>query len=63
MADGDANIELWHQGVMANLRGEPCPTEPHGRAGWLHREREKRVRVVMPVRPEGYYHAPIGTFD
>lgn len=24
---------------------------------------DKRTNVVMPVRPEGYYHAPIGTFD
>ena len=21
------------------------------------------IEVVMPARPEGYYHAPIGTFD
>jgi len=24
---------------------------------------DKRVCVVMPARPEGYYHMPIGTFD
>lgn len=62
MTDDD-KIDLYHEGYDANRTGKPCPTEPHSRAGWLDRERNKRVRVVMPARPEGYYHAPIGTFD
>lgn len=26
-------------------------------------EADKRTSCVMPTRPEGYYHCPIGTFE
>lgn len=59
----DEKIDSWHEGYDAHLKGKPCPTEENARAGWLERERSRRVHAVLPERPEGYYHMPIGTFD
>lgn len=55
----DAKIDRWHAGYFAKVR----PTDPDELDGWLQAQEARRVRVVMPARPEGYYHAPIGTFD
>lgn len=60
----DADLDLWNNAALAALRGKACPAQDaHSLAGYAHGLKERKVRVVMPRRPEGYYHAPIGTFD
>lgn len=60
----DAQIDLWNNAALAALRGQPCPAfDEHSLDGYKHGLNERKVRVVMPRRSEGYYHAPIGTFD
>lgn len=63
MQDNDKNCEAYHNGYMAHKTGKPRPTEDQAAQGWDDRARDCKVVVVMPVRPEGYYHYPIGTFD
>lgn len=54
----------WNDGALDALRGKArASTVPMYLDGYAHGLRERKVRVVMPARPEGYYHAPIGTFD
>jgi len=59
----DAKIDRWHTGYFAKER----PTDPDELEGWLHRQNEPPPsRWGTPdavVRPEGYYHMPLGTFD
>lgn len=62
-ADEDAAIDRFHAGYDAHKRGEPCPIEKDARDGWSTRAHACQVRVVMPRRPEGYYHMPLGTFE
>lgn len=62
-AAAEAQIERFHAGYDAHKRGEPCPTEKDAAEGWNTRAHACQVRVVMPHRPEGYYHSPIGTFE
>lgn len=61
--DTDARIDRFHDGYFAHKRGEARPTDADAAAGWDQRAIDCRVRVVMPRRPEGYYHAAPGTFD
>jgi hypothetical protein len=61
--DEDAAIDRFHAGYDAHWAGQPCPTEKDAAEGWKTRDREGRVQVVMPARPEGYYHMPLGTFE
>ncbi len=64
--DDDAaedRINRFHDGYWAHKRGEARPNDPHAAAGWDDRARDQKVRVIMPARPEGYYHAKPGTFD
>lgn len=62
-ATTDQKIDRWHDGYFAHRDGKPQPSDPDAAAGWQHREDSRQVRVAMCSRPEGYYHAPIGTFD
>jgi hypothetical protein len=61
--DNDAAIDRYHDGYGMFLAGGACPMDADMAEGWRDAERASRVRVVMPRRPEGYYHAPIGAFD
>lgn len=54
----DAKIDRWHDGYFAKER----PTDPDELDGWRQAQEDRKVVVVMPVRPEGYYHMPLGTF-
>lgn len=56
----DAKIDRWHNGYFAKVR--PAAEFPDELEGWLHRQNEAPP-PRLPSRPEGYYHAPIGTFD
>lgn len=59
----DANIDAYHRGWDAHAKNTACPRDPIEGAGWRDRARAVRVQPVMPARPEGYYHAPLGTFE
>lgn len=59
----DRLIDLFHEGYAAFLAGRPMPADPEQASGWRDAQRASLVRVVMPRRPEGYYHMPLGTFD
>lgn len=61
--DDEAAIDAYHDGYDAFWKGQPKPDGSHQAAGWTDAQRASRVRVVMPRRPEGYYHAPVGSFD
>lgn len=58
-----AEADAFCAGYLSFRDGKPQPTDPVKAEGWLDAQRASRVRVVMPARPEGYYHAPLGTFD
>jgi hypothetical protein len=57
----DAKVDRWHNGYFMAVRGLHRPTDADEAAGWDHRANEGPVVEVS--RPEGYYHAPIGTFE
>lgn len=59
----DVRCDKYHDGYDAFCRRQPCPTEQHAANGWRNAEAASQTVVVMPERPEGYYHMPIGTFD
>lgn len=60
----DARIDRWNDGALDALRGKASQMQDADYLdGYEHGLREARVVVVMPVRPEGYYHAPLGAFD
>ena len=55
----DAKIDRWHDGYFAKQR----PTDPDELEGWLHAREDAKRHVPTIVRPEGYYHLPVGSFD
>lgn len=64
MNDTIEEIDRWNSAALAAFRGKQCPaSDPHSVAGYRYGLDARRVTPVMPIRPEGYYHAPIGTFE
>ena len=70
--DNVARIDAFHDGYFAHKARKPLSDNPHGldiglatawADGWNERENDQKVVVVMPHRPEGYYHMPVGSFD
>jgi hypothetical protein len=60
----EAAADRWNDAAIAAMRGLPRPGDDEDSlAGYAHGLEQRKVRVIMPRRPEGYYHAPIGTFD
>jgi hypothetical protein len=60
----DAKIDRWNNGAIDGCKGIAAKSDDADyMEGYRHGQDERKVRVVMPKRPEGYYHAPIGTFD
>lgn len=62
--ENDRKIDLWHDGYFMYRRGEPRPShDADMAAGWDEGKDSARVRPALIIRPEGYYHAPIGMFE
>lgn len=60
----DAAIDRWHDGALDCYRGRPKASDDKDYLeGYAYAEAGKNVRTEIPERPEGYYHAPLGTFD
>ncbi|RWR30464.1 hypothetical protein D2T29_12395 [Sinirhodobacter populi] len=61
----DAAIDAWHEGYFAGRANKLVTGDPHFASGWFKGRCETLypVKVTMPDRPEGYYHAPLGAFD
>jgi hypothetical protein len=56
-------IDRWHDGALDAYRGRPKTSEDaHYLEGYKHALNERQVQVVEIVRPEGYYHMPLGSF-
>lgn len=54
--EADRLIDLYHDGYDLRRQGQPRPADPSMAMGWDDAEKASKVRVVMPARPEGYYH-------
>ena len=53
----DAAADRWNDAALAAIRGLPCPAQDlDSLAGYAHGVEERKVRVHVPRRPEGYYH-------
>lgn len=62
-AENDARLDRWNDGALDGSRNKArASDDPDYLEGYAHGQDGRRVRVVMPARPEGYYHAPLGTF-
>jgi len=62
--DDDAKADRWNDGALDALRGAiQKSNDPDYLEGYARGLELSKVRAVMPERPEGYYHAPIGAFD
>jgi len=50
--------DQWNDGALDGCRGRPkASAEIAYLEGYAHGLDTRKVRVVMPVRPEGYYHS------
>ncbi len=61
-AEHDAGLDAFNDGWLAFRASAPCPYAAGLLAdawheGWRDAQRASRVRVVMPTRPEGYFHS------
>lgn len=62
--NNEEHLDRWNDGALDGFRGKPIASDDvHYMDGYKTGQRDRRVRVVMPARPEGYYHSPVGTFD
>jgi hypothetical protein len=61
--EAEAAADAYAAGFLGYGRGEPRPADPHAAEGWDEARAMRDVRVVMPRRPEGYWHMPLGTFE
>ena len=59
----DAIADRYAAGFLAHGNGDPRPTDIVAAEGWDEAARSAKVRVEMPTRPEGYWHAAPGVFD
>jgi hypothetical protein len=51
-------IARWNDGAIDGCRGIAARSDdPDYLEGLAHGKNERKVRVVMPHRPEGYYHS------
>jgi len=60
----DAALDRWNDGAIDGCRGKAKASDDADYlAGYADGERSRQTVVVMPTRPEGYYHMPLGTFE
>ena len=60
----ESHLDRWNDGAIDGCHGrKPRSQDADYLAGYEHGKHERKVRAVMPERPEGYYHAAVGTFD
>jgi hypothetical protein len=56
--DNDAAIDAWNNGAIDGIRGNAQASDDRDYLhGYIHGAEQRKVRPVMPVRPEGYYHS------
>ena len=59
----DERADRWTDGTLDGCRGKSAVTNDADYLdGYAHGLESRKVRVTAPSRPEGYYHAHIGTF-
>lgn len=52
--------DRWNDGALDGCRNKPkAGTDPDYLAGYAEGQEMRKVQVVMPERPEGYYHQPV----
>jgi len=52
--------DQWNDGALDGCRGRPkASAELAYLEGYAYGLDTRKVRVVMPPRPEGYYHTPL----
>ena len=62
--EDDAAMDRWNDGALDGCnRKPPASDDKDYLEGHAHGIECSKTVVVMPERPEGYYHAPVGTFD
>lgn len=62
--EADEAGDRWNDGALDGIRLRPKASEdPDYLEGYAHGVDQRKVRVELPARPEGYYHAAPGTFD
>lgn len=60
----DAALDRWHDGALDACNFKKAASEDADyMEGYRQGQQDRKVRAVMPERPEGYYHSPIGMFD
>lgn len=59
-AANDSSIDRWNDGAVDGVRGRKATSQDRDYLeGYQHGREQAKARVVMPERPEGYYHQPI----
>lgn len=60
----DATIDAMLAGALDAVLGKPKASDaPEYLSGYAAGLTARHAIPVLPDRPEGYYHSPIGTFD
>ena len=60
----DKKIDRWNDGAIDGCRNnKPASDDADYLDGYRQGQEDRKVRAIMPKRPEGYYHLPIGTFE
>jgi hypothetical protein len=60
----ESHLDRWNDGAIDGFKGvAPRNNDADYLSGHAEGKRDRKVRVVVPARPEGYYHLPVGTFD
>ena len=63
MTRKDYQMDLWNDAALAAMRGQPQPAnDPYSAEGYAYGLEARKVRPVMPERPEGYYHLPLEAY-
>lgn len=65
-AETERLIDIWHEGYFSHDTARNPHVDSISRHEWEEGRRtaadDRKVRVVMPPRTEGYYHAPLNDF-